>query len=113
LPLFLIFLLVGAMLWVYYRQFPIAIPIPETRPGIQANDYIYPIFMLAAVPSVSSALTSLASVATMDFVRPLAAKPRTEEFYLRFSKVSTVGWAALLIVVAALTQHVESVLNAA
>jgi len=130
LPLFLIFLLVGAMLWVYYRQFPIAIPIPETRPGIQANDYIYPIFMLTAVPnilkgflivailsaamsSVSSALTSLASVATMDFVRPLAAKPRTEEFYLRFSKVSTVGWAALLIVVAALTQHVESVLNAA
>lgn len=130
LPLFLIFLLVGAMLWVYYRQFPIAIPIPEARPGIQANDYIYPIFMLTAVPnilkgflivailsaamsSVSSALTSLASVATMDFVKPLAAKERTEEFYLRFSKVSTAGWAVLLIVVAALTQHVESVLNAA
>jgi Na+/proline symporter len=130
LPLFLIFLLVGAMLWVYYRQFPIAIPIPETRSGMQANDYIYPIFMLTAVPnilkgflivailsaamsSVSSALTSLASVATMDFVKPLAAKARTEDFYLRFSKVSTIGWAALLILVAALTQHVESVLNAA
>jgi SSS family transporter len=129
-PLFLIFLLVGAMLWVYYQKFPMAIPLPETRPGIQATDYVYPIFMLTAVPnvlkgflivailsaamsSVSSALTSLASVATMDFVKAIMAKGRSEEFYLRFSKLSTVGWAALLILVAVLTQHVESVLNAA
>src|SRR5438876_2891673 len=129
-PLFLIFLLVGAMLWVYYQKFPMAIPLPETRPGIKATDYVYPIFMLTAVPnvlkgflivailsaamsSVSSALTSLASVATMDFVQGILTKGRSEEFYLRFSKLSTVGWAALLILVAVLTQHVESVLNAA
>jgi len=129
-PLFLIFLLVGAMLWVYYQKFPMAIPLPETRPGIKATDYVYPIFMLTAVPnvlkgflivailsaamsSVSSALTSLASVATMDFVQAILTKGRSEEFYLRFSKLSTVGWAALLILVAVLTQHVESVLNAA
>src|SRR5207245_5231102 len=79
-PLFLIFLLVGAMLWVYYQKFPMAIPLPESSQGIQATDYIYPIFMLTAVPnilkgflivailsaaisSVSSALTSLSSVA--------------------------------------------------
>ena len=129
-PLFLIFLLVGAMLWVYYQKFPMAIPLPETRPGIKATDYVYPIFMLTAVPnvlkgflivailsaamsSVSSALTSLASVATMDFVQGILTKGRSEEFYLRFSKLSTVGWAALLILVAVLTQQVESVLNAA
>jgi len=129
-PLFLIFLLVGAMLWVYYQKFPMAIPLPETRPGIQATDYVYPIFMLTAVPnvlkgflivailsaamsSVSSALTSLASVATMDFVRAMVTKGRSEEFYLKFSRLSTVGWAGLLILVAVLTQHVESVLNAA
>src|SRR6266446_3627471 len=129
-PLFLIFLLVGAMLWVYYQKFPMAIPLPETRPGIKATDYVYPIFMLTAVPnvlkgflivailsaamsSVSSALTSLASVATMDFVQPMLAKERSEAFYLKFSKLSTVGWAGLLILVAVLTQHVESVLNAA
>src|SRR5881394_3612003 len=128
-PLFLIFLLVGAMLWVYYQKFPMAIPLPETRPGIKATDYVYPIFMLTAVPnvlkgflivailsaamsSVSSALTSLASVATMDFVQALA-KGRSEAFYLKFSKLSTVVWAGLLILVAVLTQHVESVLNAA
>src|ERR1051326_7887581 len=112
LPLFLIFLLVGAMLWVYYQKFPMAIPLPETRPGIKATDYVYPIFMLTAVPnilkgflivailsaamsSVSSALTSLASVTTMDFVQAMWAKGRSEAFYLRFSKVSTIGWAAL------------------
>src|SRR5436190_5649055 len=128
-PLFLIFLLVGAMLWVYYQKFPMAIPLPETRPGIKATDYVYPIFMLTAVPnvlkgflivailsaamsSVSSALTSLASVSTMDFVQALA-KGRSEAFYLKFSKLSTVVWAGLLILVAVLTQHVESVLNAA
>jgi solute:Na+ symporter, SSS family len=118
------------MLWVYYQKFPLAIPLPESRPGIQANDYIYPIFMLTAVPnllkgflivailaaamsSVSSALTSLASVATMDFVKELGTKVRSEAFYLRFSRISTIGWAALLMVVAMLTKHVESALNVA
>src|SRR5208282_867339 len=33
LPLFLIFLLVGAMLWAYYQKFSMVIPLPEIRPG--------------------------------------------------------------------------------
>lgn len=132
LPLFLVFLLVGVMLWVYYQQAPMAIPIPEVRPGsgIKANDYIYPIFMMTAVPhllkgflivailsaamsSVSSALTSLASVSTMDFVKPLVRTARSEAFFLRFSKLSTVAWAGLLLLVAYLSREVEYVLNAA
>jgi SSS family transporter len=131
-PLFLIFLVVGAMLWAYYQQVPMAIAIPEVKPGsgITANDYIYPIFMMTAVPhalkgflivailaaamsSVSSALTSLASVSTMDFVKPWAGTGRSEGFFLRFSKASTVGWAGLLILVAYLSREVEYVLNAA
>lgn len=128
-PLFLIFLLVGVMLWAYYQKFPIAIPIPEVRPGIKANDFIYPIFMLTGVPhvlkgllivailaaamsSVSSALTSLASVSTMDFVKKLAPN-RSDAFFLRFSKMSTVGWAAALIFVASLSRQVKFVLDAA
>lgn len=130
LPLFLIFLLAGAMLWVYYEQVPPAIPVPEARPGIKANDFIYPIFMLTAVPhglkgflivailsaamsSVSSALTSLASVSTMDFAHPVLGRARSEGFYLRFSKFSTVFWAGALIVVAYLSREVVFVLNAA
>ena len=131
LPLFLIFLLAGAMLWVFYQNHPFQISLPEVKPGsgIQANDFIFPIFMLTEVPhvlrgflivailsaamsSVSSALTSLASVSTMDFVKPLV-RERSEGFYLHFSKGSTVFWAAALIVVAYLSREVAFVLNAA
>src|SRR5687768_8609751 len=102
-PLFLIFLTVGVMLWVYYQHHQFAIPIPEARPGIKANDFIYPIFMVTAVPSilkgflivailsaamssVSSAMTALASVSTMDIMKNLIKGPRDDEFFLRFSK---------------------------
>lgn len=131
-PLFLVFLLVGVMLWVYYQHQPMAISIPEVRPGsgIKANDYIFPIFMITAVPhvlkgflivailsaamsSVSSALTSLASVSTMDFVKGITGGTRSEDFYLRFSKRSTVFWAVALIFIASLSRQVEYVLNAA
>jgi SSS family transporter len=131
-PLFLVFLLVGVFLWVYYQQTAMAVPIPEIRPGsgIKANDYIFPIFMVTAVPhivkgflivailsagmsSVSSALTSLASVSTMDFVKGITGGRRSEEFYLKFSKRSTVLWAGALIFVAYLSREVPYVLNAA
>ncbi len=128
-PLFAIFLLVGVMLWVFYQNHPFQIPLPEARPGIKANDFIFPIFMMTEVPhvlrgflivailsaamsSVSSALTSLASVSTMDFVKGQHGK-RSEEFYLSFSKYSTVVWAVILILVAYLSREVAFVMNAA
>ncbi|MBI5774239.1 MAG: hypothetical protein HZA89_10910 [Verrucomicrobia bacterium] len=128
-PLFLIFLLVGALLWVFYQTHPFQIPLPEARPGIKANDFIFPIFMMTEVPhvlkgflivailsaamsSISSALTALASVSTMDFVKQMV-KGRDEEYFLRFSRNSTVFWAAVLVGVAWLTREVPFVLNAA
>jgi SSS family transporter len=129
-PLFLIFLLVGALLWAYYQKFASPVAIPEIRPGsgIKANDFVYPIFMLTAVPhilrgllivailaaamsSVSSALTALSSVSTMDFVKK-ALPGKSDAFFLRVSKMSTVFWAAALILVAYLSRQVEFVLNA-
>lgn len=131
LPLFLIFLIAGAMLWVFYQTHPFQVAVPTVKPGsgIKANDFIFPIFMMTEVPhilrgflivailsaamsSVSSALTSLSSVSTMDFVKGQHGR-RSEEFYLRFSKYSTVFWAVALIVVAYLSREVEFVLNAA
>jgi SSS family transporter len=128
-PLFLMFLMIGAMLWAFYQTHPFQIPLPEPRPGIKANDFIYPIFMMTEVPhvlrgflivailsaamsSVSSALTSLASVSTMDFVKH-AMPGRSEGFFLKFSKISTVFWAVALIGVAYLSRQVDFVLNAA
>ena len=129
-PLFLTFLMAGAMLWVYYQHFQPGLPIPEKGPGLKATDFIYPIFIVTAVPhvlkgflivailaaamsSVSSALTALASVSTMDLAKPLFAVGRSEGFYLRFSKISTIGWALALVLVAYLSREVDFVLNAA
>jgi SSS family transporter len=131
LPLFLIFLFVGALLWAFYQGHPFQIPLPEVKKGsgIGANDFIFPIFMMTEVPhvlrgflivailsaamsSVSSALTSLASVSTMDFVKH-GLRGRGEEFYLRWSKWSTVFWAAALVFVAYLSREVPFVLNTA
>ncbi|MBI5690394.1 MAG: hypothetical protein HZC55_09895 [Verrucomicrobia bacterium] len=128
-PLFLIFLLVGVMLWVFYQGHPFQIPLPEGRPGIKSFDFIFPIFMMTEVPhilkgflivailsaamsSISSAMTSLASVSTMDFVKQML-KGKDEEYFLRFSKYSTVFWAGMLVVTAWLTREVTFVLNAA
>ncbi len=130
-PLFLIFLLVGVLLWVFYQGtgHPFQIPLPEGRPGIKSIDFIFPIFMMTEVPhilkgclivailsaamsSISSAITSLASVSTMDFVKQMV-KGRDEDFYLRWSKYSTVIWAAMLVLTAWLTREVTFVLNAA
>src|SRR5436190_2585597 len=128
-PLFLIFLLVGAMLWVFYQGHPMQIALPESQPGMANINYIFPIFMMTEIPhvlkgflivailsagmsSVSSALTSLASVSTMDFVKHIMPE-RSESFFLRFSKISTVVWAAALIVLAYISKKVEFVLNAA
>ncbi len=128
-PLFFVFLLVGAMLWAFYQHHPMAIAIPESRGGMKANDFVYPIFMLTEVPhvlrgflivailsaamsSVSSALTSLASVATMDFAKKIFGD-RSENFYLRFSKYSTVFWGAALLGLAFVSREVKFVFDAA
>lgn len=121
-PLFLIFLLAGVMLWVFYQQMPM--------PDILKNDEIFPRFIIdyvpnilkgclivavlsAAMSSVAAALSALASVSTMDFVKALARKERSDEFYLRFSKYSTAFWALILIFLAYLSKEVKSVLEAA
>jgi Na+/proline symporter len=48
----------------------------------------------------------------MDFVKHLLPQ-RGEAFFLRFSRISTVVWAAALIVIAYLSRQVAFVLNAA
>ena len=49
----------------------------------------------------------------MDFVKAITRGARSEEFYLAFSKRSTVAWAAALIVVAYMSREVKYVLNVA
>ena len=126
-PLFLIFLLCGVFLWAFYQAHAMQIPLPEPKPGIKANDFIFPIFMVTEVPhvvkgflivailsaamsSISSALTSLSSVSTMDLLKRFL-KGRDESFYLQFSRWSTVFWDLALVIVAYLSRAQDSVLN--
>jgi Na+/proline symporter len=128
LPLFLLFLIVGALLWVYYQHHGFAIPLPETKAGFGKNDYVFPIFILSTTPpvvkgflivailaaamsSVSAALSALASVSTMDLFKAIARRVRSDAEYLRLSKFSTIAWAVIIGVVAFASQGVEFILN--
>ena len=131
-PLFLLFLLVGTLLWVYYQAHdPVtALPfVPGSKQATQ-DDYIFPIFILeempiamkgllivavlsAAMSSVSSALSALASVSTMDIMKGLMVQSLPEKHYLTLSRISTVFWAAILVIVAYASRQAASILDLA
>ena len=128
MPMMLLFLFIGSMLWVYYQDASISIEIPRNTMGKNQTDYIFPIFILtespagikgllfvgvfaAAMSSVSSALSALASVSTMDLGFFINLKDETLK--LKWSRHLTLLWGVVLIVVAYLTREVESVMNTA
>ena len=117
---FSLFLLLGAMLFVFYRFFP---PIkPFTR-----TDTIYPTFVVtqmphgisgllisailaAAMSNLSAALNSLSSTTIVDFYarwRPLAGEPRR----VRLSRLATLVWGVALFGLAIVTRHGGRVLE--
>ena len=65
----------------------------------------------AAMSSVSSALSALASVSTMDL--GLGGRVKTDAAKLKWSRGATLFWGGMLVVVAFLSREVESVMNAA
>lgn len=129
-PLFLIFLFVGLALWAYYQQTPLPMPLPETEAGMPQNQYIFPIFIFTAIPtglkallivgilaaamsSVSSALSALASVLTMDLLNHWWVTRHNEPIHLNLSRHATLFWGIMLILVAYLSQQTTSILNLA
>ncbi len=119
---FTLFLLIGILLFAFYRQ----TGLPPPRP----LDRIYPSFiwtylpvgvaglvtaavLAAAMSNISAALNSLASTTIMDFYRPIFGRPsRDEAYYLRLSRWATVGWGAVLLGIATLARNWGSVLEA-
>jgi SSS family solute:Na+ symporter len=107
---FALFLIVGVMLWAYYR-------VPSASFG--RADRIYPTFIVSRMPhgisglliaailaaamsNLSAALNSLSSSLIMDFYvrfRPLAE----EQTKMRLSRVATLFWALLLFALAVLS----------
>jgi solute:Na+ symporter, SSS family len=109
---FALFLIIGVMLWAYYR-------LPSASFG--KADYIYPKFIVtrlphgiaglliaailaAAMSNLSAALNSLSSSSMVDFY--LRRRPQTDErAQLRLSRISTFFWALLLFALAVLSLH--------
>src|SRR5246500_2063250 len=107
-----LFLIIGVMLWAYYR-------LPSASFG--KADYIYPKFIVtrlphgisglliaailaAAMSNLSAALNSLSSSSLVDFY--LRRRPQTDErAQLRLSRISTFFWALLLFALAVLSLH--------
>jgi solute:Na+ symporter, SSS family len=117
---FWLFLLVGAMLFVFYKLFPPAV-------AFSRGDTIFPTFIVtkmphgvsgllisailaAAMSNLSAALNSLSSTTVVDFYRrwrPLAS----EERQVRVSRLATVGWGVVLFLLAMLARHGGRVLE--
>ena len=117
---FSMFLLIGAMLFVFYKLFPPAAPFTRT-------DLIFPTYIVtrlphgvsgllisailaAAMSNLSAALNSLSSTTIVDFyarIVPLS----TEERRVRLSRDATIGWGLLLFGLAILARSGGKVLE--
>jgi SSS family transporter len=104
---FLMFLMIGVMLFVFYsryRALPLEISADRVFSHFIVNELPTGVIglviaaMLAA--AMSSSLNALASTSITDFYQPLFAPGRSEEHYVRVSRVITAVWGAVQIAAA-------------
>ena len=115
---FVLFLLIGVMLYAYYQHVP--------APAIASNDGIFPAFIVhslphgiaglviaavfaAAMSNLSGSLNSLASTTVLDFYRPLAGRDKSDAQILRLSRWCTAAWGVVLIGIAIVAKDWGSV----
>ncbi len=122
---FTLFLVIGVILYVYYRDAGLAAPEPLDRlyPHFVWNYLPHGIaglvtaaILAAAMSNLSAALNSLASTTIMDFYRPRAGReqrtPEGDAGLLRASRVATVMWGLILVGIGLLARKWGSVLEA-
>ncbi len=100
---FLLFLLLGAALWVFYEGQPFPRPdevfarfIVEEIPAGLAGLLIAGVFA-AAMSSLSSSINSLSSAAVYDFLVPAARMDDEDPRTFRLGRMATVVWSAALV----------------
>ncbi len=115
---FSLFLLIGVMLFAYYRV--------HAMPPITTNDQIFPAFIVRALPhgvaglviaaifaaamsNLSGSLNSLASTTMLDFYVPITRGMKSEREMLALSRWLTAGWGIVLIGIAIFARHWGSV----
>ncbi len=116
---FTLFLLIGVMLFAYYKFYPLV-----TK--LASNDEIFPKFIVerlphgisglviaaifaAAMSNLSGSLNSLASTTVLDFYKPLLNPKASDESLLKLSKWLTAAWGIILIVIAFVARNWGSV----
>ncbi|HSB14370.1 MAG TPA: sodium:solute symporter [Bryobacteraceae bacterium] len=122
---FSLFLVIGVILYVFYRQSGSPPPRPADRiypefvwnylpPGV--SGLVIAAILAAAMSNLSAALNSLASTSIMDFYKPMVARRgglgHSEAQYLRLARGATVGWGAVLLLIGWLARKWGSVLEA-
>lgn len=102
------FFLVGTCVFVFYRVFP------ESAVANLQADEVFPWFILTQVPaglaglvisgvlaaamsSLDSSINSIATVTTVDLLKPWLAPGRDDRFYLRFARLIAVLASAVMI----------------
>lgn len=120
-PQFLLFLIIGVMLYAFYQHYPL--PVPLENP-----DQIFPFFIVnqlaagisgliiasifaASMSSLDSALNALASTSVVDFYKPYIKSNSSDRHYLMISRGFTLLWGAILVGLAFLAKGWGSVLE--
>lgn len=122
---FVIFLLIGAMLYVYYTGHAPAEAAAFVVEGRLQSDRIFPAFIVAHLPAgvvglvvaaifaaamstLSSSLNSSAATAMADLYLPLSRRAREAAADLRLSRRLTVAWGVLQVAVALVAIRLSS-----
>ena len=117
---FILFLLIGVMLYTYYQQVPL-------QQVLERNDQILPVFVvnelknglagfiIAAIvaAALSPSLNAMAATTVSDFYLPYVNPSADQATQMRVSKTATVAWGIVQLAVAVGAQFMtSSVLNA-
>jgi len=114
---FALFLIAGVVLFAFYRHFP---PVHS----IARSDQIFPSFVVsylptglaglvvaailaAAMANLSAAFNSLASSSVVDFYKPFFRPQGDERHNLRVSRLVTLGWGVILVLIALIAQRID------
>lgn len=119
---FALFLMIGVMLFAYYKAYPLTAV-------LTSNDEIFPTFIVqrlphgvsglviaaifaAAMSNLSGSLNSLSSTTVLDFYRPLLRPDADDVSLLKLSRWLTAVWGIVLILIAILARGWGSVFTA-
>lgn len=117
---FVLFLLIGILLWVYYTDNHLPPPSPADRlypkfvwdnlpPGVAG--LVMAAILAAAMANLSAALNSLASTTVVDFLRGRIQNAASEKRLLWMARLATVAWGIVLVLIGVVASHWGSVLT--